>query len=74
MINQPQCLANSGSWTNGMPMTMSLGCGSWGGNSTSDNISWKNLLNTTWVSFPIENNQPTDEQLFSKEILEDVEA
>lgn len=31
MIRQPQCLANSGAWTNGMPMSMTLGCGSWGG-------------------------------------------
>ena len=30
MIRQPQCLANSGAWTNGMPMSMTLGCGSWG--------------------------------------------
>jgi sulfoacetaldehyde dehydrogenase len=72
MINQPQCLANSGAWTNGMPMTMSLGCGSWGNNSTCDNISWKNMLNTTWVSFPIENTQPTDEELFTKEVLQAV--
>ncbi len=70
MINQPQCLANSGAWTNGMPMTMSLGCGSWGGNSSCDNISWKNMLNTTWVSFPIASTQPSDEELFTKEILD----
>lgn len=72
MINQPQCLANSGAWTNGMPMTMSLGCGSWGGNSSCDNISWKNMLNTTWVSFPIASTQPSDEELFTKEILDAV--
>lgn len=64
MVRQPQCLANSGAWTNGMPMTLSLGCGTWGGNISSDNITWKKLLNTTWVSFPIENTQPTDEELF----------
>ncbi|MBN1836926.1 MAG: aldehyde dehydrogenase family protein, partial [Spirochaetales bacterium] len=32
MVRQPQCLANSGAWTNGMPMSMTLGCGTWGGN------------------------------------------
>ena len=64
MVRQPQCLANSGAWTNGMPMTLSLGCGTWGGNISSDNITWKKLLNITWVSFPIENTQPTDEELF----------
>jgi sulfoacetaldehyde dehydrogenase len=64
MVRQPQCLANSGAWTNGMPMTLSLGCGTWGGNISSDNITWRKLLNTTWISFPIENTQPTDEELF----------
>jgi sulfoacetaldehyde dehydrogenase len=64
MVRQPQCLANSGAWTNGMPMTLSLGCGTWGGNISSDNITWRKFLNTTWVSFPIENNQPSDEELF----------
>ena len=66
MVNQPQCLANSGAWTNGMPMSMTLGCGTWGGNIASENITWKNLLNYTWVSFEIENTMPTDEELFGK--------
>ncbi len=69
MINQPQCLANSGAWTNGMPMTMTLGCGTWGGNSSCENITWKNLLNTTWISFPIAGEEPQNEELFSPEIL-----
>jgi sulfoacetaldehyde dehydrogenase len=66
MIRQPQCLANSGAWTNGMPMTMTLGCGSWGGNSTTSNVTWEHLLNYTWVSYPIASTQPTDEELFGK--------
>ncbi|NLX63049.1 MAG: aldehyde dehydrogenase family protein, partial [Tissierellia bacterium] len=64
MVRQPQCLANSGAWTNGMPMSLSLGCGTWGGNISSENITWKHLLNTTWVSYPIPDTQPTDEELF----------
>jgi sulfoacetaldehyde dehydrogenase len=71
MVRQPQCLANSGSWTNGMPVTMTLGCGSWGGTSTSANISWEHLLNYTWISFPIPNTQPTDEELFGSVMHED---
>src|SRR5262249_20646303 len=34
-VRQPQVAANAGSFTNGMPMTASLGCGTWGGNITS---------------------------------------
>ncbi len=64
MVRQPQCLANSGAWTNGMPMTLTLGCGTWGGNISSDNITWRKLINVTWVSAPIEANMPTDEELF----------
>jgi sulfoacetaldehyde dehydrogenase len=71
MIRQPQCLANSGAWTNGMPMSMTLGCGSWGGNSTSSNVTWEHLLNYTWVSYPIPSTQPTDEELFGKVMHED---
>lgn len=64
MIRQPQCLANSGGWTNGMPMTLTLGCGTWGGNISSSNITWEHMLNYTWVSYPIPSTQPTDEELF----------
>ncbi len=70
MVNQPQCLANSGAWTNGMPVTLTLGCGSWGGNISSENITWKHLLNTTWVSSPIPSTQPADEELFDAKIRE----
>ena len=68
MVNQPQCLANSGAWTNGMPFTLTLGCGTWGGNISSENITWRHLLNMTWVSFPIASRQPSDEDLFSKAV------
>ncbi len=71
MVRQPQCLANSGAWTNGMPMTMSLGCGTWGGNTSSSNITWRELLNYTWVSYPIPSTEPSDEELFGKEIMEE---
>ena len=50
MVRQPQSKANGGSFTNGMPMTSSLGCGIWGGNITNENISLKHYLNVTWVS------------------------
>lgn len=70
MVNQPQCLANSGSWTNGMPLTLTLGCGTWGGNISSENITWRHLLNTTWVAFPIPSRDRADEQLFSAAVRE----
>ncbi|QZY57420.1 aldehyde dehydrogenase family protein [Crassaminicella profunda] len=71
MVRQPQCLANSGAWTNGMPMTLTLGCGTWGGNIASANVNWRHLINVTWVSAPIKATQPTDEELFEKFMLEE---
>jgi sulfoacetaldehyde dehydrogenase len=64
MVRQPQSKANAGSFTNGMPMTSSLGCGTWGGNITSENIHLKHYMNTTWVSRPIAEDRPSEEQLF----------
>ena len=69
MVNQPQCLANSGAWTNGMPMSLTLGCGTWGGNSVSENVTYKHLMNTTWISWPIPSVEPSPQELFSPEVL-----
>ena len=66
MICQPQCYANSGNYDNGMPFTMTLGCGSWGGNISTDNITWKNFLNTTWVSKPITPVMPDETKIFGE--------
>ena len=64
MVRQPQSKANGGAWTNGMPMTSSMGCGTWGGNITSENISLKHYMNTTWVSRPIAEDRPSEAELF----------
>ena len=64
MVRQPQCYGNSGNWDNGMPFTMTLGCGTWGGNISSENITYKHFINTTWVSKQIEEQIPSDEELF----------
>jgi len=64
MIRQPQSAANSGDWENGMPWTVTLGCGTWGGNIASENIGLKHFMNTSWVAAPIARSVPTDEELF----------
>jgi len=65
MVRQPQSYGNSGDWVNGMAFTMTLGCGTWGGNITTDNVSWKHFLNVTWVSYPIPPVIPDPEELFA---------
>lgn len=66
MVNQPQAASNSGNLWNGMRQTFSLGCGSWGGNGTNNNITWRDLINETWVSKPlaVTKELPNDEELF----------
>jgi len=64
MVRQPQSYGNSGNYDNGMPFSMTLGCGTWGGNIVSENIGWKHFLNTTWVSKPIDPVVPNEEKLF----------
>ncbi|AQA19603.1 aldehyde dehydrogenase [Halioglobus japonicus] len=66
MVNQPQAASNSGNLWNGMRQTFSLGCGSWGGNSINHNITWRDLINETWVSKPLAKTKeiPSDEELF----------
>ena len=66
MVNQPQAASNSGNLWNGLRQTFSLGCGSWGGNSINHNITWRDLINETWVSKPLAVTKvlPSDEELF----------
>lgn len=71
MVNQPQGVGNSGSWENGMPMTMTLGCGTWGNNSVSHNVNWKDLINITHVSRKLPLNIPKEEDLFSAEFIKE---
>jgi len=66
MVRQPQSKANAGAFDNGMPMTSSLGCGTWGGNITSENIHLKHYMNVTWVSRPIAEDRPSEAQLFGE--------
>ena len=66
MVRQPQSKANSGSFTNGMAMTSSMGCGIWGGNITNENVTLKHYMQTTWVSRPIAEDRPPDAELFGE--------
>ncbi len=66
MVRQPQSKANAGAFNNGMPMTSSLGCGIWGGNITNENVHLKHYMNVTWVSRPIAEDRPSEEDLFGE--------
>jgi acyl-CoA reductase-like NAD-dependent aldehyde dehydrogenase len=66
MVRQVQSRSNAGTFTNGMPMTSSMGCGTWGGNITNENIALRHYMNVTWVSRPIPEDRPSDEELFGE--------
>ena len=66
MVRQVQSASNAGTFTNGMPMTSSMGCGIWGGNITNENISLKHYMNVTWVSRPIAEDRPSEQELFGE--------
>ena len=72
MVRQVQSSSNAGTFTNGMPMTSSMGCGVWGGNITNENISLKHYMNVTWVSRPIAEDRPSDQDLFGEFYNSDV--
>lgn len=76
MVNQPQAASNSGNLWNGMRQTFSLGCGSWGGNGTNNNISWRDLINETWVSKPLAQTKvvPSDDVLFGADVMKKLEG
>jgi len=66
MVRQVQSASNAGTFTNGMPMTSSMGCGTWGGTITNENISLKHYMNVTWVSKPLPEDRPSEEELFGE--------
>lgn len=64
LVNQSTGMGNSGSFENGLPFSVTLSCGTWGGSSTTDNINWRHFLNYTWISEKIPRNEPRPEDLF----------
>ncbi|HEX6794378.1 MAG TPA: aldehyde dehydrogenase family protein [Casimicrobiaceae bacterium] len=67
IVNQAHCFATGGSFDNALPFSLSMGCGTWGGNSISDNLNYRHFLNITRVVQPLapaKVREPTDTQLF----------
>lgn len=66
IVNAPSATTAGGSMQNGLAVTNTLGCGSWGNNSISENFTYKHLLNVTRIaplntSIPV----PTDEEIWA---------
>ena len=65
LINQICATSNGGSFFNGLAATTTLGCGSWGNNSISENLDYKHLINISRIAYPIEGaSMPNDGELW----------
>ena len=66
VVNQASSLTAGGSLTNGFAPTTTLGCGSWGGNSISENLDYKHLMNVSRIGKVITHRRvPTDEEIWA---------
>ena len=66
VVNQPSSTTAGGSLTNGFAPTTTLGCGSWGGNSISENLDYKHLMNVSRIGKVIADKKvPTDEEIWA---------
>lgn len=65
IVNQAHTFATGGSFTNGMPFSLSMGCGSWGGNSIDTNLHWRHFMQTTKIVREIPANEPALDEIFS---------
>ena len=64
IVNQAHCFATGGSFDNGLPFSLSMGCGTWGGNSITDNLNYRNFINITHLVTTIPEDKPSEEALF----------
>src|SRR5258706_6825565 len=58
LVNQAHTFGNGGGFDNGLPFTLSMGCGTWQGNSISDNLNWRCFVNITHLVTTIPEDKP----------------
>lgn len=64
LVNQAHSFGTGGGFDNGLGFTLTMGAGTWAGNSISDNLGYRNFLNITRLARVIPANVPTEEELF----------
>jgi sulfoacetaldehyde dehydrogenase len=63
IVNQVHVVANGGSFSNGLPVSLSMGCGTWGRNNFSENLNVRQYMNITRIARPIPEREPTVDEL-----------
>ena len=66
LINQAHTFGNGGGFDNGLNFTLSMGCGTWGGNSIAENLGYRHFLNVTHLVTTIPEDKPGEEELFGR--------
>jgi sulfoacetaldehyde dehydrogenase len=64
IVNQAHCFATGGSFDNGLPFSLSMGCGTWGKNNFSDNMNYRHYMNITRIAVKIPPRIPSIEEIF----------
>ena len=65
LVNQVCATSAGGSFYNGLAPTNTMGCGSWGRNSISENLDYKHLINVSRIAYYMpENHIPSDGELW----------
>ena len=64
LVNQAHTFGNGGGFDNGLNFTLSMGGGTWAGNSISDNLNYKHFINVTHLVNTIAQDKPSEEALF----------
>ncbi|MGA0024848.1 MAG: acylating sulfoacetaldehyde dehydrogenase [Burkholderiales bacterium] len=64
IVNQAHAIANGGNFDNGLPFSLTMGCGTWGGNSFSENLNYRHFMNTTRIVRVIPPREPSPDEIF----------
>jgi sulfoacetaldehyde dehydrogenase len=64
IVKQAHTFATGGSFDNGLPFSLSMGCGTWGGNSFSENLNYRHFMNITRIVRAIPPREPTVDDIF----------
>lgn len=64
LVNQAHTFGNGGGFDNCLPFTLSMGGGTWAGNTISENLNYRHFINITHLVTTIPEDKPSEAQLF----------
>ncbi len=64
LVNFAHTFGNGGGFDSGLNFTLSMGCGTWQGNSISENLNYSHFINITHLTTVIPEDKPAEESLF----------